>query len=285
MTPDSLSLEQLDETAGGKLLSDKVAIVTGSARGIGRATAEILAAHGAYVLVNAIDGDACLDVAEDLGSQARVHVQDITAAGAPKALVQSALDAWGHIDIVINNAGYNWDGPLEAMSDQQFQAMLDVHLVAPFRTLRAAAPSLLQHPPASQPRKVVNVSSVSGTMGNPHQANYSAAKAALIGLTKALAKEWGPRNVNVNAVAPGFIDTRLTALEGDAGTISRDGTSITLGISAEHRRKGEELVPLGRLGTPAEVADAILFLASPLSDYVHGQVISVTGGLMLGMEF
>jgi 3-oxoacyl-[acyl-carrier protein] reductase len=199
------------------------------------------------------------------------------------ALVAAAVERWGAVDIVVANAGYNWDAPLEQMSDEQMQAMLDVHVMAPFRLLRAAAPQL-KRPGAGVARKVVTVSSVSGTMGNPDQANYNAAKAAVVGLTKGLAKEWGPCGVNVNAVAPGFVDTRLTALEDAGESIAVAGRDVALGIPEEHRRKGFELVPLGRPGTPDEVARVVLFLCSPLSDYVQGQVVSVTGGLTLGMS-
>jgi 3-oxoacyl-[acyl-carrier protein] reductase len=264
------------------LLDDRVAVVTGAARGIGRATAETLAAEGARVVVGDLDRSAEA-VAEGLGSGAVACVGDLTDPAVPGRLVETAVTAFGRLDVVVNNAGYNWDSPLEDMSDEQFQAMLDVHAVAPFRVLRAAAPQLLR-PGEQALRKVVNVSSISGTMGNPGQAGYNAAKAAVVGLTKGLAKEWGPHGVSVNAVAPGFVETRLTAREDSGESIDVGGHRVSLGIPEEHRRKGSELVPLGRPGTPDEVARAILFLASPLSDYVQGQVLSVTGGLMLGMS-
>jgi 3-oxoacyl-[acyl-carrier protein] reductase len=272
------------------LLEDRVAIVTGAGRGIGRATAERLAAEGARVVVNDLDPAVAADVAAGLAEPGLDCAGDITQPAAATALVSAAIDRWGRLDVVVNNAGYNWDAALEDMTDEQMQAMLDVHLMAPFRLLRAAAPHLKRPAEAERERgeevfrKVVNVSSISGTMGNPHQANYNAAKAAVVGLTKGLAKEWGPWKINVNAVAPGFVDTRLTALEDAGESIDVGGREVRLGIPAEHRRKGSDLVALGRPGTPDEVARVVLFLCSPLSDYVQGQVVSVTGGLMLGMS-
>lgn len=272
------------------LLKDRVALVTGAGRGIGRATAERLADEGARVVVNDLDRAVAEDTARSLGTAGLACPGDVTEPATSAALVSAAMTEWRRLDIVVNNAGYNWDGPLEEMCQEQMQAMLDVHVVAPFLLLRAAAPHLKRPAEAERDRgeevfrKVVNVSSISGTMGNPHQANYSAAKAAVVGLTKGLAKEWGPWRINVNAVAPGFIDTRLTALEGSGELIEVGGREVALGIPAEHRRKGSDLVALGRPGSSDEVARAVLFLCSPLSDYVQGQVLSVTGGLMLGLS-
>jgi 3-oxoacyl-[acyl-carrier protein] reductase len=270
-------------------LRDQVAVVTGSTRGIGHAIAHQLARHGAGVVVNGVDEVAVRATAEALHGDTIAIAGDITSPDITDALVHQAIKRWGRLDIVVNNAGYNWDSPLAEMTDEQFQAMLDIHVMAPFRLLRAAAPFLLDQPAPSpgvdaHHRKVINISSVAGTMGNPDQANYNAAKAALIGLTKGLAKEWGPRRVNVNAVAPGFIDTRLTASDETGESITRGGRTIPLGIPDSRRRQGVERVALGRPGTPREVARTVLFLSSPWSNYVHGQVISVTGGLQLGME-
>ncbi|MFL5854725.1 MAG: SDR family NAD(P)-dependent oxidoreductase, partial [Solirubrobacteraceae bacterium] len=204
-------------------------------------------------------------------------------------LVQRAVDEWGRLDIVVNNAGYTWDGPIHKMSDEQFQAMLDIHNVVPFRVLRAAAPHLRE--PAKKEReedrevfrKVVNVSSVSGTMGNAGQANYSSGKAAVVGLTKTLAKEWGQFKINVNAVAFGYIETRLTAPKEDANVILKDGKEIQLGIPDQLRSMAAMLNPLGRPGTTQEAAGGVFFLCSPWSNYVHGQVLNVTGGQFTGM--
>ena len=198
------------------------------------------------------------------------------------------MDAFGRIDIIVNNAGYTIDAPIHKMSDEQYQAMLDIHLVAPFRVIRAAAPHLRE--PAKQEReegkevfrKIVNISSISGTMGNAGQANYSSAKAGVTGLTKTLAKEWGQFKVNVNAVAFGFIDTRLTAGEGRGQHDGEGGEKIQLGIPEQMRQMASMLIPLGRPGTPEEAAGGIFFLCSPWSNYVHGQILNITGGSSWG---
>ena len=207
------------------VLDGKAAIVTGSARGIGRATAELLGEQGAQVLINDLDGDVAEQAAAEIAGETAVFAGDLTKPGAPDQLVQAAIDAFGKIDIIVNNAGYTIDAPVHKMSDEQFQAMLDIHTVVPFRVIRAAAPHLRE--PAKKEReegrevfrKIVNVSSTSGTFGNAGQANYSAGKAGVVGLTKTIAKEWGQFKVNVNAVAFGFIDTRLTQAKVDENTM------------------------------------------------------------------
>ena len=272
-----------------RVLEGKAAIVTGSARGIGRATAELLAAHGACVLINDLDGDVAKAAAAEIEGETAVLAGDLTADGAPEALVQAAIDAFGRLDIVVNNAGYTWDGMAHKMTDEQFRAMLEIHTVAPFRVLRAASPYLRDAGKRDRDegrevfRKVVNVTSISGTQGNLGQANYSAAKAGLVGLTKTLAREWGAFKVNVNAVAFGFIDTRLTASSEDGTTIERAGQQIPLGIPPQMRERAGTIIPLGRPGTPDEAAGAIFFLCSPWSNFVHGQVLTVNGGQMTGM--
>jgi len=271
------------------VLDGKSAIVTGSARGIGRATAELLAAHGAKVLVNDLDGDAAEQAAGEIEGETVAFAGDLTVDGVPDRLVETAVEAFGGLDIVVNNAGYTWDGPIHKLSDEQFQAMLEIHNVVPFRVLRAAAPHLRE--PAKRERddgrevfrKVVNVSSVSGTMGNAGQANYSSGKAGVVGLTKTLAKEWGQFKINVNAVAFGFIETRLTAAKENAETIHAEGREIQLGIPEQLRQMASMLIPIGRPGTPEEAAGGIFFLCSPWSNYVHGQVLNVTGGQFTGM--
>src|SRR5215211_3943057 len=216
------------------VLDDKVAIVTGSARGIGRATAELLCEHGAKVLINDLDGDIAEQTASEIAGETVVYAGDLTRENAPDELVKTAIDAWGRLDIVVNNAGYTLDAPVHKLSDEWFQRMLDIHTIVPFRVIRAAAPHLRE--PAKQEReegrevfrKIVNVSSTSGTFGNAGQANYSAGKAGIVGLTKTLAKEWGQFKINVNAVAFGFVETRLTAAKEEGGKIEREGREIQL---------------------------------------------------------
>jgi 3-oxoacyl-[acyl-carrier protein] reductase len=271
------------------VLDGRSAIVTGSARGIGRATAELLTAEGAQVLINDLDGDIAEQAAGEIAGETAVFAGDLTKPGVPDRLVQKAVEAFGKIDIIVNNAGYTLDAPIHKMSDEQLQAMLDIHTVVPFRVLRAAAPHLRE--PAKQEReegrevfrKVVNVSSTSGTFGNPGQANYSAAKAGVVGLTKTLAKEWGQFKINVNAVAFGFIDTRLTQAKVDENTMEKDGEKIQLGIPEQLRQMASMLIPLGRPATPEEAAGGIFFLCSPWSNYVHGQTLHITGGMFGGM--
>jgi 3-oxoacyl-[acyl-carrier protein] reductase len=271
------------------VLDDKVAIVTGSARGIGRATAELLAEHGAKVLINDLDADLAAQTASEIDAETVVYGGDLTAAGAPDELVKTAVDAWGRLDIIVNNAGYTIDAPIHKMSDDAFQRMLDIHTIVPFRVIRAAAPHLRE--PAKQEReegrevfrKIVNVSSISGTMGNAGQANYSAAKSGVVGLTKTLAKEWGQFKINVNAVAFGWIETRLTASKVDDNTMEIGGEKVQLGIPDQMRGMASMLIPLGRTGTPEEAAGGVFFLCSPWSNFVHGQVLNITGGQFTGM--
>jgi 3-oxoacyl-[acyl-carrier protein] reductase len=271
------------------VLDGQVAIVTGSARGIGRATAELLSEQGAKVLINDLDGDVAEQTAAEIPGETVVYAGDLTRPGAPDDLVQTAIDAWGKVDIVVNNAGYTVDAPIHKMSDEQFQRMIDIHTVVPFRVCRAAAPHLRE--PAKKEReegrevfrKIVNVSSISGTMGNAGQANYAAGKAAVIGLTRTLAKEWGQFKINVNAVAFGYIETRLTASKVDSNVMEIGGERIQLGIPDQIRGMASMLIPLGRPGTPQEAAGGVFFLCSPWSNYVHGQTLNITGGQFGGM--
>jgi len=272
-----------------KVLEDKVAIVTGSARGIGRATAELLSEHGAKVLINDLDGDVAEQTASEIDGDTLVFAGDLTKEGVPDQLVQKVIDTWGKVDILINNAGYTLDAPIHKMSDDWFQRMLDIHLVAPFRVIRAAAPHLRE--PAKRERdegrevfrKIVNVSSISGTMGNAGQANYSSGKSAVVGLTKTLAKEWCQFKINVNAVAFGFIETRLTAAKDEENVAEIGGEKVQLGIPEQLRSLGAMVIPLGRPGQPHEAAGGVFFLCTPWSNFVHGQVLNITGGQFTGM--
>jgi 3-oxoacyl-[acyl-carrier protein] reductase len=272
------------------LLEGKAAIVTGSARGIGRATAELFISEGARVLINDIDGDIAEQAAAEIDGETAVFAGDLTEPGAPDELVAKAVEAFGEVDIIVNNAGYTWDGVVHRMTDEQFQAMLDIHTIVPFRVTRAIAPHWREAAKAERAegverfRKIVNISSISGTMGNAGQVNYSAAKAGVVGFTKTLAKEWGGFKINCNAVAFGFIETRLTQAKEKGETLEvGDGEQVELGIPEQMRAMASAIIPLGRPAQPEEAAAPVLFLSSGLSNYVHGQCLNVTGGQFGGM--
>jgi 3-oxoacyl-[acyl-carrier protein] reductase len=269
-------------------LDGKTALVTGSGRGIGRAIAEKLADCGAAVMVNDLDESALREtrsLLRSIGKKIEVCPGDLTQPEFPGKLIQATLDAFGSIDIIVNNAGYSWDGVIQKTTDEQFQAMLEIHLVVPFRILRAASSYLRETAKREIAsgkqimRKVVNITSIAGTDGNPGQAGYSSGKAGVLGLTRTLSKEWGRYNVNVNAVGFGLIETRLTqVLTGEGANIEMGGHAIRLGVQATMLESVKTACPLGRLGTPAEAAGAVLFFCSPLSDYVTGEVLICGGG-------
>ena len=271
-------------------LAGKVALVTGAGRGIGRAIAEKLARGGARVVVNDLDDQPAAETIaaiESAGGAATACTGSVTDAGFAQRFVKTALDAYGGLDIIVNNAGFTWDSVIQKMSDEQFQAIMDVHVTAPFRILRAAAEPIRQFAKQEATegrevfRKVVNISSVSGLGGNAGQVNYGSAKAAVVGMTKTLAKEWGRYKVNVNCVAFGFIQTRMTQpLSNDAATVTVGDREIKYGVQPallEALEKNQ--IPLGRLGTAEEAADGVYLFCSPESNYISGQVITVGGGI------
>jgi 3-oxoacyl-[acyl-carrier protein] reductase len=270
------------------LIDGKVAILTGAGRGIGAATAKLFGAEGAAVVVSDLDPAPAEETAaaiRNAGGKAIVVSGDVTDPAFPAQLIKATLDSFGGIDIIVNNAGYTWDAVIQNMTDKQWYAMIDVHTTAPFRILREASQFIRDAAKKEQaangranPRKVVNVSSVAGVYGNAGQANYSTAKAGITGLTKTLAKEWGRYNVQVNCVCYGFIDTRLTAAKESAEKVQRGDDEIQLGVPDQMRQMAPLLIPLGRPGTPEEAAGPVLFLASPLANYVSGIVLEVTGG-------
>ena len=270
-----------------RLLVGKSAIITGSGRGIGKAVATLFADHGASVVINDIDKDVADATAKEItqaGGRAVVCAGSVTDVEFPGRVVKTAAESFGGLDIIVNNAGYTWDSVIQNMTDEQWYAIIDVHLTAPFRIIRAATPYMREAAKKEiaegrrVQRKIINVSSTSGVAGNAGQANYSAGKMGIVGVTKTMAKEWGRFNINVNAVAYGFIETRLTQAKEKHETIQREGKDVELGIPDAMRQMAVNFIPLGRAGTPEDAAGPVLFLASPLSDYVTGAVVLVTGG-------
>ena len=265
-------------------LSKRTALITGAGRGIGRAIATQLASAGASVVVNDLDQGLVDEVAGEI--DAHGVPGDVTAPDFAQKLVDSALSKYGSVDIIVNNAGYTWDNVIQKTTDEQFQAMLDIHLMAPFRILRAASGYIRETAKKEAAegrrvtRKVVNITSIAGTDGNPGQAGYSSGKAGVIGLTKTMAKEWGRYNVTVNAVGFGLIETRLIQpLSAEGASIDIQGRQIQVGVQPSVLETIKKSVPLGRLGTPGEAANAVLFFCSPWSDYVTGEVMICGGGL------
>ncbi len=274
-----------------KKLEGKVALVSGAGRGIGRAIAMKLAEEGARVVANDLDAEPAQETIESIkrsGGESIACVGSVTEPQFGERFVQSALDNFGGLDIIVNNAGYTWDGVIQKMTDEQWQSILDVHLTAPFRILRSAAKFIRaaakKEAAAGEEifRKVVNISSISGLCGNAGQFNYAAAKAGIVGATKALSKEWGRYKVNVNCVAFGFIKTRLSEspAHGDA-TVEIEGKKIKVGVNEDLIAAADRTIPLGRFGTPEEGAGAVYLLCLPESNYISGQTLVCSGGFMM----
>ncbi len=268
-------------------LEGKVALITGSGRGIGRAIALKLAGEGARIVINDLDAEPAQETVEAIlaaGGQAVACVGSVAAPDFADRFIGTAVSAYKGVDIIVNNAGYTWDSVIQKMTDEQWYAMIDCHLTAPFRILRAAQPVIRALSKAEADagqrvvRKVVNISSVAGLFGNAGQTNYSAAKAGIIGMTQTLAKEWGRMNVTVNCVAFGLIKTRLTGSAGDS-TANIEGREIKVGVNPGLLAAMEQTIPLGRGGTPEEAAGAVYLLCTPESDYVSGQTLMCSGGL------
>ena len=272
-----------------KKLEGKVALITGSGRGIGRELALMLAKDGAYIVVNDLDADPGNQTVEDIvamGGKAVACNGSVTDDDFPERFINTALDTFGGLDIIVNNAGYTWDNVIQKMDDDQWQAILDCHVTAPFRILRAAQPHIKrlfleeQEKGITNYRKVVNISSTSGVNGNAGQINYSTAKAGVVGMAKTMAKEWGRYNVNVNAVGFGLIKTRLTDADAkkDESTIDIEGNKIKVGVNSALFEAAKTMIPLGRPGTPQEAAGAIYMFCIPESNYVTGQILMCHGG-------
>jgi 3-oxoacyl-[acyl-carrier protein] reductase len=268
----------------GRMLEGQVAIITGAGRGVGRATAELFAEHGAKVVVSDLDlapAEEVVAAIQAKGGEAIAVHGNVTEADFAKRIIQATAEAYGGVDILVNNAGYTNDSLIHKMTDEQFQAMLDVHLIAPFRLIREAVPYFRDQAKKEMEqgivryRKIVNVSSVAGIMGNVGQANYASAKSGVVGLTKTVAKEWAAFNVNCNTVAFGMIDTRLTRPKENGETVE----GVSVGIPEKVRQMFESSIPQKRAGTADEAAAGIFYLSSPLSNYVNGVVLNINGGM------
>ena len=277
-------------------LEGRPALVTGAGRGIGRAIAAKLAAAGAAVMINDLDSAPAAEAAAYIrqfgaaGGRAAHLAGDVTAPDFAQKLVDATLASFGGLDIIVNNAGYTWDNVIQKTTDDQFLTMLNIHLVAPFRILRAASTHIRETAKRETAegrrvmRKVVNITSIAGTDGNAGQAGYSSGKAGVIGLTKTMAKEWGRYNVNVIAVAYGFIETRLTQPLTEGAEIEIQGHSHKLGVQSALIGVMREQSPLRRLGSPEDAAGPVLFFCSHLSDYVSGEVLVCSGGTRMPLR-
>lgn len=271
------------------LFENQVVVVTGAGRGIGAATATLFAEHGASVVVNDLDAEpaeATADAIRQSGGEAHAVAGSVTEDGFAESLLEQAVERYGTLNVLVNNAGFTWDGMLHTMTDDQWLRVMEIHTFAPFRLIRAAA-KYLREPgkqelqagqPFSENRVIVNVSSTSGLHGNVGQANYATAKMGVVGLTKTVAKEWGRFGVRCNAVAFGFIDTRMTQSKDAGATATVGDVEVAQGIPDAIREAGMTANPLGRPGQPEEAAGGVVLMASPLAGYVTGHTLEVTGG-------
>jgi 3-oxoacyl-[acyl-carrier protein] reductase len=273
------------------MLKDRVAIITGSGRGIGQAAAFRFARQGAKVVVSDIDAQPAEETVIAInasGGEAVSYVGDVMASDFAEGIVQKAAETWGGLHIIVNNAGFTWDGMIHKMAEEQWDKILDIHLKAPYRIIRAAYPYFvnaakdeMEKEGQAVARKIVNISSVAGVGGNLGQANYASAKAGIVGLTKTMSKEWARYNVQANCVAFGFIDTRLTQDKEKGIEVDTGKEKVAVGVPAKQRDIFIKMIPMARPGTPEEAADAILFFASPLSNYVSGQLLICGGGFSM----
>lgn len=272
-------------------LAGKTALVTGAGRGIGRALALKLAQEGADLVINDLDAGPLAETEAAIaktGTRAVALAGSVAEDGFADAFVSLALDRFGVLDIIVNNAGYTWYAPAASTTDEQMETMFRVHMLAPFRLLRAAiGPIRAMHEQERAEgrevfRKIVNISSMAGTGGVAGQFAYSSAKSGIIGATRTLCKEWGRFKVNVNCVAFGLIETRLNQpREAGDNTVTIEGHTFEIGLSKKFRDTTEMLIPLGRIGTPAEAADGVYLFCIPESNYISGQVLVVSGGLAI----
>lgn len=271
-----------------KMFDNQVVVVTGAGRGIGAAAAKMFAEAGARVVVNDLDPEVANSVVaeiREMGGEAIAMPGDVTARDFPEQLLHTAVDTYGKINVLVNNAGYTWDGMSHKMKDEQWEAIIAIHITAPFRLIRAAAPYMREPAKAEteaggpvEPRCIINVSSTTGLHGNIGQVNYATAKMGVVGLTKTIAKEWGAFGIRCNTVAFGFIDTRLTKPKEEGASIQVGEQEVALGIPDQMRQMAPMRIPLGRVGTPEEAAGGILLLASPFASYITGHTLEVTGG-------
>ena len=272
-------------------LDGKVALVTGAGRGIGRAIALKLASEGARIVLNDLDAgpaDETIARIREMGGAAIALNGDVTAVDFGDRFIAAAMAEFNALDIVVNNAGYSWDTVIQKTSDEQFDAMLDIHVRAPFRILRAAAGPIREMAKKEAAtgqavhRKVVNISSIGGLFGNAGQIGYASGKTAVIGMTKTLAKEWGRYKVNVNCVAFGLIETRMTEAFDEKPNLVQVGEhEVAMGVPPSFLESMKRTIPLGRAGTPDDAANAVYLFCIPESDYISGEVVLVSGGLVI----